>query len=158
VSTAVTSEKRDPIWFIDNLVEVKVSGEETEGRCAVLDTRAPKGHMPPLHIHHREDETFILLEGALTVYAGDEIVELAPGDTVLAPKGLAHTFRVDSETARWLVACAPAGFDRFVEAVGSPAAEPVLPREIVMPDPERFEEICRDFSIEIVGPPGALPA
>lgn len=160
MSTTTTTgiEKGQAIWFIDNLVEVKVSGEDTGGRSAVVDMRAPKGHMPPLHIHHGEDETFILLEGELTVYAGGETVRLAPGDTALGPKGVPHTFRVESETARWLSACAPAGFDRFVAAVGSPAAERVLPTEIVMPDPDRFAEICREFQIELVGPPGALPA
>jgi quercetin dioxygenase-like cupin family protein len=152
------TDKRSPIWFIDNLVEVRVSGEETEGRCALVELVAPKGHMPPLHIHHGEDETFILLEGEITLYVGSEVVRLAPGGVALGPKGVPHTFRVESETARWLTVCTPAGFDRFVAAVGRPAPERVLPRELVMPDPDRFAEICEEFEIELLGAPGALPS
>ncbi len=153
-----TAEKTGAIWFIDNLARVRVAGDETDGRLALVDLVAREGHIPPLHIHHAEDETFVLLEGEITLYVGDTIHRLSAGDTALAPRGVPHTFRVESETARWLVACAPAGFDRFVAAVGEPASEPVLPTEPVMPSPERFEEICREFEIELLGPPGTLPS
>lgn len=146
------------IWFIDNLVRVRVSGDETGGRLCLVECLAPRGHMPPLHIHHAEDEAFVVLEGETTLYVGDNVYALAAGESALGPKGVAHTFRVESATARWLVACAPAGFERFVAVVGEPAPEPVLPPELVLPSPERFEEICREFGIELLGPPGTLPA
>jgi len=149
---------RNPIWFIDNLAEVRVSGEETEGRGAVVELTAPKGHMPPLHAHYNEDETFVVLDGEITLYVGGDTVRLAPGETALGPRGVPHTFRVESETARWLTLCTPAGFERFVAAVGAPAQSRTLPQEPMMPDPERFAEICEQFEIELLGPPGTLPS
>lgn len=153
-----TSEQAGPIWFIDNLCHVRVSGEETGGSLCLVECLAAQGHMPPLHVHHAEDEAFVVLEGELTLHVGERSLRLSAGETALGPRGVPHTFRVESATARWLVACAPAGFERFVAAAGEPAPEPVLPAEPVLPGPERFEEICREFGIELLGPPGTLPA
>ncbi|HXF98688.1 MAG TPA: cupin domain-containing protein [Gaiellaceae bacterium] len=144
-------------WFIDNLMRVRVAGDETDGRLCLVDCLAPHGHMPPLHAHHREDEAFVVLDGAITLYVGGSVHRLGPGESALGPKGVPHTFRVETETARWLVACAPAGFERFVAAAGEPAAADTLPPGIVMPEPARFEELCREFGIELLGPPGTLP-
>lgn len=144
------------LWFFDNLIRIWVSGQETEGRYAVIDVTAPQGHMPPLHIHHREDETFVLLEGEVTLYVGDAVAPLVPGGSVLGPKGVPHTFRVESETARWLVVCTPAGFEGLVAALGQPAVDPAtLPT--TMPDPARLAALAPEYGLEILGPPGTLP-
>jgi hypothetical protein len=114
--------------------------------------------MPPLHVHRAEDETFVVLDGELTLYVGDEVRRLVRSDVAHAPMDVPHTFRVESETARWVVAVSPAGFERFVAEVGEPATEAVLPESPVMPDPDRFAEICAAFDIELLGPPGTLPS
>lgn len=156
MTTATTTT--DAIWFIDGLVHVNISGDETGGRLALLEMLGPRGHMPPLHVHRAEDETFVVLEGELTLYVGPETHRLRPGEVALAPKDVPHTFRVESDTARWVVACSPAGFERFVREVGEPALELTLPPAPVMPGPERFAEICEAFEIELLGPPGTLPS
>jgi len=155
----VSATRTDAIWFLDNLAHIRVSGDETEGRLALVEASARRGHMPPLHVHHEDDETFILLEGEISLYAGDSLVGLAtPGESALAPKDVPHTFRVESETARWLVAATPAGFERFVTAVGVPADEAVIPSDPVLPSPESLAETAAEFGIELLGPPGALPS
>ena len=154
-TAAVTT---DAIWFIDGRVRVHIAGDETGGRLALLEMEGPRGHMPPLHVHWAEDETFVVMEGELTLYVGAEVLSLRKCDVALAPLGVPHTFRVETETARWVVTASPAGFERFVAAVGEPAEGPGLPPEPVLPGPERFEEICEEFEIELLGPPGALPS
>ena len=44
----------------------------------------------PLHVHHREDETFLILEGEATVTVGDLEVEAWAGDLEIGPRGLPH--------------------------------------------------------------------
>jgi hypothetical protein len=68
--------------------------------------------------------------------------------------GVAHTFRVDSETARVLVLSTPAGLERFVRDGSFPAAAATLPP----PDAPRptGEELARIFEAHgavNVGPP-----
>jgi quercetin dioxygenase-like cupin family protein len=157
--TTTTDAAIGAIWFLDNLARIRVSGDETEGRLALVEASARRGHMPPLHVHHEEDETFVLLAGEITLYVGDRRIRLADtGASALAPKGIPHTFRVESETADWLVAATPSGFDRFVASVGVPAEEAVIPSEPILPDPAALAETAAEFGIELLGPPGALPS
>ncbi len=53
--------------------------------------------MPPLHIHDREEETFYVVEGQLTLFVAAEEIVLTAGQAVVAPRGVMHVYRVDSE-------------------------------------------------------------
>ncbi len=76
------------------------------------------------------------------------------GAVVSLPRGLAHTFQVRSETARVLTVTTPAGFERFVAALGRPATGPVLPEPEPI-DPAHVAEVCAQFDIQMLGPPPA---
>ena len=152
-----TAQRSVPLWFIDGLAHVHVSGAETDGRYAVLEILVPEGDMPPLHVHHEEDEVFHVLEGEVTLFLPGTEMPLAAGDTFRAPRGIPHTYRVESPSARWLVFCAPARFDGFVRAVSEPAPAEELPPPGRPFDPEQFAVTAAEHGIELLGPPGTLP-
>lgn len=136
----------------------RVSGEQTAGRYSMVECHAPEGDTVPLHRHTREDETFLVLEGELTIWVGDTVRTLGPGDSALAPIGVAHVYEVTSESpARWLATCSPAGFERFLAAYGEPAAQLRLPDPAPL-DVERLERLAVEHGIELLGPPGTLPS
>jgi hypothetical protein len=113
----------------------------------------PRGASPPRHTHP-QDESYIVVDGQLTVQAGERRFELGPGGTAAVPMGVAHTFRVDSETARVLVLSTPAGLERFVRDGSVPAAAATLPPPNT-PRPTA-EELARVFEAHgqiNVGPP-----
>ena len=148
----------DPIWFLDNLSRIHVGGDSTGGGLGLVEMTARGGDMPPLHVHHRDDEAFYVLEGRVTVFvAGREPVALIAGQSALGPKGVPHVYRVDSDTARWLVAVGPSGFDGLVRDVGEPAEADDLPPEGRVHDPELVTAAAARHGIEILGPPGTLP-
>jgi mannose-6-phosphate isomerase-like protein (cupin superfamily) len=151
-------ERVQPLWFIDNLVHVHVDGDASGGTVTLLEERGRRGDMPPLHVHHRDDEMFYVLDGELSLFVGGEHVILGSGQAALAPRELAHTYRVESDEARWLVTTTPAGFDSFVRAVAEPAAAAELPPAGRPLDPARLAQEAAKVGIEILGPPGALPA
>ncbi len=63
-------------------------GLGTYGRLGLVDMiEVPAGHMPPLHVHHGEDEGFYLMEGEVTLYLPSEETACRPGDFFLAPVG-----------------------------------------------------------------------
>jgi uncharacterized cupin superfamily protein len=103
--------------------------------------------MPPLHVHHDEDEGFYCLGGEITLHLPGDSVTLRPGDFFLAPRGVPHTYEVGADGARMLVTSTPGGFERFVIAV---AALDVI-------TPEILTGVAADHGIEILGPPGARP-
>jgi quercetin dioxygenase-like cupin family protein len=154
---STTATRPTPLWFIDGLARVHVSGEETDGRYAVLENVLPQGDMPPLHVHHEEDEVFHILDGHVTIFLPGQEVPLASGQTFRAPRGIPHTFRVESPTARVLVFCSPARFDGFVRAVSEPAPADELPPRDRPFDPARFAATAAEYGIELLGPPGAMP-
>src|SRR5215831_17032635 len=156
MSTQV-AQRSAPLWFIDGLAHIRVSGEETDGRYAVLEILSPEGDMPPLHVHHEEDEVFHVLDGEVTLFLPGTEVSLSAGETFRAPQGVPHTYRVESSSARWLVFCAPARFDSFVRAISEPAPAAQLPPRGRPLDPELLATEAARHGIELLGPPGALP-
>ena len=100
-----------------------ITGEETGGAFFLCEIAvAPGGGTPP-HIHSREDESFRLLEGTLTIQVGGDTMTASPGDFVYLPRGIAHSFRNTGDvTAKALVWAAPAGLEgllcRSIRACG----------------------------------------
>ena len=141
------------LWFLGTLAMIKVPGEASAGRFALIEFLFPRYASPPLHTHP-QDESYVVLEGRLTIRAGEQRFELEAGGAAVVPLGVAHTFRVDSETARVLVLSTPAGLERMVQDCAVPAGTPSLPP----PDAPRptAEELTRIFEAHgqvNLGPP-----
>jgi quercetin dioxygenase-like cupin family protein len=146
----------EQLWFLNTLVTVRVRHDEGRDGISVLERLVPHGDSPPLH-QQTEDEIFHLLEGELRLRAGDADTRIGVGETILAPKGVAHTYRVESpEGARFLVITRNGDFERFVRALGRPAERPELPAPSGPPTPEQADALAaaaREHGIEFVGPP-----
>jgi quercetin dioxygenase-like cupin family protein len=114
------------LWFLGTLATIKLPGEASNGRFALIEFLFPRYASPPLHTHP-QDESYIVLEGRLTIQAGEQRFELEASAAAVVPMGVPHTFRVDSETARVLVLSTPAGIERMVRDAAVPANVPTLP-------------------------------
>jgi mannose-6-phosphate isomerase-like protein (cupin superfamily) len=90
-------------------------------RVTVADYTAPAGFPgPPLHVHPGFDEVFVVLDGTLTVRVGEDAHELAPGGTAYVDGTVPHTFaNASAEPVRFLVICAPGGFEEYFRAVAA---------------------------------------
>jgi quercetin dioxygenase-like cupin family protein len=100
---------------------VLVSGVQTGGRLALIETREAPGAEPPRHCHRWEDETLYVLEGVLAVLCGDRWTHVPAGAVVVLPRGVEHSFAVLSRTARVLTMFAPAGFEAWYSEVSTTA-------------------------------------
>ncbi len=142
------------VWHLDTLKTFKAMGEETGGRLVAWEELLPHRSSPPLHVHHEEDEAWFVLDGELTFQVADQTWAAAEGSFVWAPRGLPHTFRVDSPTARLLALAVPGRFDLFVRATGRPAEAPTLPPPPMgPPDMAALLGAAREHGIEILGSP-----
>jgi quercetin dioxygenase-like cupin family protein len=143
----------EQLWFLGTLATIRVPGEAVEGRFALIEFLFPHHASPPLHTHP-QDESYIVLEGRLIVQAGQQRFELGSGAAAVVPMGVAHSFRVDSDTARVLVLSTPAGLERFVRDGSVPAGTPTLPpTDTPRPSPEELDAIFRAHGQVNVGPP-----
>jgi quercetin dioxygenase-like cupin family protein len=153
VPVAAGADEGERLWFLGTLVTIRVPGEAVDDRFALMEFLFPRHASPPLHTHP-QDESYFVLEGQLTVRAGEQRFELEPGATAVVPMGVAHTFRVNSDTARVLVLSTPAGIERFVRDGGVPANAPTLPpADTRRPSPAELARIFAAHGQVNVGPP-----
>lgn len=145
---ALDAEGGDPIWYLQMLMTIKARGEHTGGALGLIDLRCPAG-MTPLHVHHREDEGWYLLEGRITCTCGDESVTAGPGAFLWLPRDVPHRLRF--ETGCHLLQLAiPAGLEVFHERMGERAPSLTLPPPGRVLDAERYRRLAAEQGLEIV--------
>jgi quercetin dioxygenase-like cupin family protein len=146
--------KDEALWFNGGLGVLRATGDETEGRYAVMELLAPKGFASPLHMHRREDEFFVVLSGEVRVQHGEAVIEAVAGSVVYGPRDVAHAFHVDSAEARLLLFFGPAGVEGFFREGGKAARFLGLPpADEQFLDKQALKEIASRYDQEFVGPP-----
>ena len=127
-------------------IDRKVSGKDNAGSWSMFEAHWSLEGGPPLHVHQGEDEWFYVMEGEYVAQVGDERFTLTPGDSLLAPRGVPHTYaHLGDGQGRLLIAYEPAGDmeDFFLEIsklAGSPSASEV-------------QRVFRAHGMEVVAPP-----
>ena len=130
-------------------MRIRIHGRDTGGVLSVVESDDVPGGGPPPHIHHREDETFQILEGEYEFMVGGQTIFAKPGTTLFAPRGVAHTYRHLGQTpGKLMCTITPSGFEGFFEEIGA-----MSPQE--QHDMPRVMELAKKFGLEILPPPGA---
>lgn len=92
-----------------SLLAFKVAGLETRGALFIIEHRNLMPGGPPLHLHPHQEEWFYVMEGSVVFQVGDQRVELHPGESILAPRAVPHTFSAVHDASHLLIAFCPAG-------------------------------------------------
>ena len=131
-----------------------LDGTQTGGAMTVALSTAPPRHGPPPHIHHGEDEMFLVVAARYRFLKtdGEWSEPLGAGGVVFTPRGVRHTFQnADDTPSRYWIITTPSGFETFfarcagVFAAGGP------------PDMARILAISDEHGIEYVPPIGGEP-
>ena len=124
---AVRSGEGEARWWLGALAVIKATAADTDGHLTVVDVTDPPGVEAPLHVHHREDEAFWVLEGDVTFEIGGQTIEASAGDFVFGPRDVPHRYKVGDEGSRMLFILTPGGFEGLVRATSDPAGSLTLP-------------------------------
>ena len=161
--TAKTSAGRDAyclrpgdgqaMWFLTNRMTIKATADSTGGAYGLVESLIAPGFSPPMHVHHREDESFWVLEGELTMQCGERRFRAGAGSFVFLPRDVPHSFVVEGDTpARMLTLLTPGGGEgvfidggRRAEGDGLPPPSPI--------DVAALRRVSERYGAEIVGPP-----
>jgi quercetin dioxygenase-like cupin family protein len=128
---------------------IRIHGGDTGGVVSAVESHDVPNGGPPPHIHHREDETFQILEGEYEWTVGGKTFVAQKGATIFAPRGIPHTYRYLGQTpGRLMCVITPAGFERFFEEIG--AMSPPMQQDI-----SRVLEIAKKYELEFPPPPRA---
>jgi len=143
---------------LDFVCRIALPGELTSGELSIIEERGRLGCMTPRHIHERESETFLVLDGALEGWCEGEFQTVEEGNLIHLPAGREHAFRVLSQSARFYTLISPAGFESFFRETGEvltqsfddelPTPQPVSPEEA-----ERLSRVLAPLGCTITGPP-----
>lgn len=129
----VPAEAGAPLHAFGDTVQVKLSGEQTQGSLAVVMDTTPPGGGPPPHIHHYEDELFLIIEGRYRFLANGEWSDVVGANTVIyTPRGGLHAFQNvgDTPSLHWVITT-PSGFEQFFTrcaAVFAQSGPPDMPQ------------------------------
>ena len=140
-------------WFAGGGVfTMKATAEETDGAFMLLEDRMVRGKTTPLHTHPNLDETLIVLEGEILVYAEGREHRVGPRGIAVAPRGAPHAFMVTSESALILALQTPGSYEAFYREASEPAGAECDPGRT---DWDRLRAAAQRHpdTIQILGPP-----
>ena len=123
-------------------IRMLVDGSRTGDQLALLEIHGSAGRGIVRHIHELEDEVVYVLEGELTFFIGEEVHRARPGSCLVLPRGIEHSYVVESGLARLLVAVTPAGLEGLLEDL----------TRIDRADVERLITVAARYGITITGP------
>lgn len=143
------------IGIVGDFYRFLATGDETDGKYATFEALVPPGGGPPPHIHSREEESFLVLEGEITFQLGDERIMAEAGTFLNMPIGSLHCFKNETDRpAKMLISVAPAGLEQMFLEVGQPVAAgtDVAPPP-TQADIEKLLAAAPRYGVEILPPP-----
>ena len=149
----VRRDEGEARWWFGGLAVIRATGADTGGQMTIIEMTEPPGTEAPLHVHHREDEAFFILEGSATIQVGEEEFEVGPGDYAFGPRDIPHRYTVGDEGCRMLFICLPGGnFEEVVLAMSEPAGARTLPPAVEeSPDMDRIAAIAEAHGCGLLG-------
>ena len=140
ISRYVPADTGPSFWGPGDRYTFLVTGAQSDAAYFIMEAIVPPEGGPPPHIHHREQESFYVLEGVLDIKMGDKVVQATTGDFVHIPCGTVHGFRNSgSASARLLLIFSPGGLERFFEET----LEQVEDRSA--PQPDNMDEVVERY-------------
>ncbi len=146
------------LWHLGALLQFKALMSETDERFWALEGLADRQMAVPLHAHSREDEIWYVLEGQIRFTVGAQTYDAGPGSFAYIPRGVAHTFQVVSETARWFGFGIGGALDQWFFETGMPAGALTLPPPAAPPNEAAVAAIVvslQAYGTHTLGPPPA---
>ena len=141
-------------WYQGSRYSYPLRGEHTGGTLAIVDVFKRQGTEPPPHLHSREHEIFVILDGKIEFHAAADSFTGGPGVVAFLPSGIAHRFALKQTWGHALVVVTPGGFDQYLVPFSEPCThlnEPPLGN--TPPDIPGLIARGHKFGIEFV-PPG----
>jgi quercetin dioxygenase-like cupin family protein len=145
-------EEAPCLSVLGDVYRVVLSGDDTGGALCVIDQLLAPGGGPPLHRHSREDEAFVVLEGAVQFVVDGKELTAGAGAYVYAPRGSVHRFtNAGKGTARMIITITPAGLERMFAEIGTrlPAGS-TTPTAVDEATIARVVEACPRYGIELL--------
>jgi quercetin dioxygenase-like cupin family protein len=111
-----------------SVIRELISAGETGDRWGLVEVTARPDEGVATHLHRREPEAFIVLEGEMELHGAEGVTRIGPGDIVLVPPDTEHGLRTPTG-GRWLAIWPPA-LDGILAATEKVAGDPAALAEL----------------------------
>lgn len=142
-------------WWFGQLAIIKATGETTGGAYTMIEGSVHPGYRTPLHVHHREDEAYWILDGHATFSVGEQTIEAPVGTYVFSPRDVPHEWTAGPDGTHFLVVFPPAGIEGFIERM-SVRAQALTPPPLDLAPPTNVRELSRRYGCELLSLPEAI--
>lgn len=122
--------------------KIRISSAQTMGACSVIEIVADPHNGVPLHIHNKEEEHFIVLEGTLDIAIGDRRWDAPAGTSATVKRGVPHAWCNPSDTPlHMLVVFSPGHIEGLFRAAAG------------VGDVDKITAIAARYGTQLIGPP-----
>lgn len=128
-------------------VDFKLWGADTGGQLAIVEHPFAVGAVVGAHLHTREDEFSIVLEGEIGFRSEDEEVVLGPGGYIVKPRNQVHAmWNAGKVPARMIEVISPCGFENFFRDL-------VDRTDVGEVEMDAVTTLAEDYGLELHDPP-----
>lgn len=99
---------------------IRIPGSATDDRYSITEILSSPGDSTPVHLHEREDEHILVVEGTVRVLYGDETFDVTAGTTVSLARGIPHAWGNPTDTPlRLVIIAAPGGVEEVLRLIAT---------------------------------------
>ena len=142
----VLPDQAHQITLYDVRFRYGVDADASDGGLSMLEVTVPPRTLVKPHMHTKEDEFTLILEGTVGARLGEKTIEEIPaGSWLVKPRDIPHAmWNVGTEPARILEVVSPGGLERYFEQIA-----PVLMEH--GPDwTKRYYALAEEFGLTIL--------
>jgi mannose-6-phosphate isomerase-like protein (cupin superfamily) len=145
IESSIARDQTNDAWLQvtpGERLRIRVTSAQTMGAYSVIEIVADPHNGVPLHIHNKEDEHFIVLDGTLDIAVGSRRWDAAAGSCATVKRGEPHAWCNPSETPlRMLVVFSPGRIEGLFRAAAG------------VDDVDKIAAIAARYGTRLIGPP-----
>jgi quercetin dioxygenase-like cupin family protein len=121
---------------------IRIPASATNGSYSVTEILSSPGDSTPVHLHEKEDEHILVVEGTARVLYGDKAFDATTGTVVSLARGIPHAWGNPTDTRlRLVITATPGGVE---EALRSIATSGDQLNQVALAD---------KYAVRLIGPP-----
>jgi mannose-6-phosphate isomerase-like protein (cupin superfamily) len=121
---------------------IRIPASATDGLYSITEIVASPGDSTPVHVHQKEDEHLLVIEGTARILYRGKTVDATAGTLVSLARDVPHAWGNPTQTPiRLMVIATPGGCEEALRMIATGGDQPNL------------HAIAEKFAITVVGPP-----
>ncbi len=138
------------VWMAGDTYTIMLSGSETDDKLALVHFDIPPGGGPLPHVHGRDFEAFVIIDGEVELYADGALATARKDDFAVLPVNIPHCFKNrTNQTSQMIAVLVPAGFERLIVEVGRTPIAGQNPPPIDDAEKKRLLQVAPRYGIKL---------